>query len=54
MIEFPDGAQAVFPIDAFSKRCLLAGVDELGYLLNQSSAIAGYEARVPPRVQTNA
>jgi 3-isopropylmalate/(R)-2-methylmalate dehydratase small subunit len=34
-----------FPIDAFSKHCLLEGVDELGYILQQEHAIAAYEAR---------
>jgi 3-isopropylmalate/(R)-2-methylmalate dehydratase small subunit len=33
-----------FPIDAFSKHCLLEGVDELGYILQQEPAIAAYEA----------
>jgi 3-isopropylmalate/(R)-2-methylmalate dehydratase small subunit len=33
-----------FPIDAFSKNCLLEGVDELGYILRQTDAIAAYEA----------
>src|SRR5580658_9043208 len=39
----PDGRRVEFPIDAFSKHCLLEGVDELGYILNQESAIAGFE-----------
>ena len=33
-----------FPIDAFSKHCLLEGIDELGYILQQEPAIAAYEA----------
>ena len=33
-----------FPIDEFSKHCLLNGVDELGYILQQEAAIAAYEA----------
>jgi 3-isopropylmalate/(R)-2-methylmalate dehydratase small subunit len=40
----PDGRAGEFPIDAFSKHCLLDGVDELGYILQQESAIAAYEA----------
>jgi len=35
----------IFPIDNFSKYCLLQGVDELGYLLRQEPLIAAYEAR---------
>jgi 3-isopropylmalate/(R)-2-methylmalate dehydratase small subunit len=33
----------VFPIDAFSKTCLLNGVDELGYILGFAEKIADYE-----------
>jgi 3-isopropylmalate/(R)-2-methylmalate dehydratase small subunit len=33
-----------FPIDSFSKQCLLDGVDQLGYLLQKTDAIAAYEA----------
>jgi 3-isopropylmalate/(R)-2-methylmalate dehydratase small subunit len=41
----PDGRVVEFPIDAFSKQCLLEGVDELGYILKREAAIAAYEAR---------
>jgi len=47
-----DGRSVEFPIDAFSKHCLLEGVDELGYILQQSPAIAEYEARHPAAVNT--
>lgn len=43
-LKLPDGRGVEFPIDAFSKRCLLEGVDELGYILKQEAAIAAYEA----------
>jgi 3-isopropylmalate/(R)-2-methylmalate dehydratase small subunit len=33
-----------FPIDPFSKICLLSGVDQLGYLLEQLPDIEAYEA----------
>jgi len=33
-----------FTVDAFARRCLLDGVDELGYLLAQGSRIDAYEA----------
>jgi 3-isopropylmalate/(R)-2-methylmalate dehydratase small subunit len=42
-ISLPDGSQVEFPIDPFYKYCLLEGVDELGYILNQEAAIAAYE-----------
>ena len=38
-----EGAQAHFPLDPFARHCLLNGVDELGYLLEQEKAIAAYE-----------
>jgi 3-isopropylmalate/(R)-2-methylmalate dehydratase small subunit len=50
---FPDdGRRVEFPIDAFSKYCLLNGVDQLGFLLQQDNDIAQYEATHPARVQT--
>jgi 3-isopropylmalate/(R)-2-methylmalate dehydratase small subunit len=38
-----DGRTVEFPIDPFAKRCLIEGVDELGYILQQSAAIDSYE-----------
>jgi 3-isopropylmalate/(R)-2-methylmalate dehydratase small subunit len=32
-----------FPIDAFSRNCLINGTDELGYLLNMDAQITSYE-----------
>jgi 3-isopropylmalate/(R)-2-methylmalate dehydratase small subunit len=42
-LTLPGGAKVSFPIDAFSKTCLLEGVDELGYILSSSSRIAAFE-----------
>ena len=44
-LKLPDGRTVEFPVEAFARYCLLNGVDELGYLLSQSDAIAAYEAR---------
>jgi 3-isopropylmalate/(R)-2-methylmalate dehydratase small subunit len=41
----PSGRKVEFPIDSFSKHCLLEGVDELGYILQHEAHIAAYEAR---------
>jgi 3-isopropylmalate/(R)-2-methylmalate dehydratase small subunit len=41
----PGGRKVEFPIDGFSKHCLLEGVDELGYILQHEAQIAAYEAR---------
>jgi 3-isopropylmalate/(R)-2-methylmalate dehydratase small subunit len=43
-LTLPDGSAVTFPIDEFSKYCLLEGIDELGYILQQEPAIAAYEA----------
>jgi 3-isopropylmalate/(R)-2-methylmalate dehydratase small subunit len=43
-VALPDGSKVEFPIDPFSKHCLLDGVDELGYILKNEAAIAAYEA----------
>jgi len=48
----PDGRQVDFPIDNFSKTCILNGVDQLGYLQNQAEAVEAYEAGHPDRVNT--
>jgi 3-isopropylmalate/(R)-2-methylmalate dehydratase small subunit len=38
-----DGRRVEFPIDRFSRYCLLNGIDQLGFLLEQSEAIRRYE-----------
>jgi 3-isopropylmalate/(R)-2-methylmalate dehydratase small subunit len=40
----PTGQAIPFVVDAFSRQCLLDGVDELGFILNQDAAIKTYEA----------
>jgi 3-isopropylmalate/(R)-2-methylmalate dehydratase small subunit len=40
-----DGTRVGFPVDGFSKHCLLEGVDELGYILQQLPVIEAFEAR---------
>ncbi len=42
-VALPSGRTVEFPIDPFSKFCLLNGVDELGYLLKQEDTIRAYE-----------
>ena len=51
-LTLPDGRSVTFPIDNFSKTCMLEGVDQLGYLLKQVEHVAAYEAAHPARVQT--
>lgn len=44
-IRLPDGRQVEFPIDRFARHCLVEGIDQLGFLLQNDSAIAAYERR---------
>lgn len=48
----PDGRKVEFPVDGFSKHCLLEGVDELGYIQQQMPAIEAYESRRAGSVNT--
>ena len=48
----PDGRSVEFPVDAFAKQCLLEGVDELGYILNQEPAIAAFEVKRAGSINT--
>jgi 3-isopropylmalate/(R)-2-methylmalate dehydratase small subunit len=43
-VSLPDGSSLSFPIDNFSKKCLLNGVDQLRYILSHQTRIAAYEA----------
>lgn len=51
-VHLPSGRKASFPIDDFSKKCLVAGVDQLGYLHQQSVSITKYETAYPRPVST--
>ena len=48
----PDGRGVSFPIDEFSKTCLLEGIDQLGYLLKHKTGVVAYEESHTPRVNT--
>jgi len=45
-LTLPTGARVPFPIEAFSRYCLLNGTDELGFLLRSMDSIKAYEQRV--------
>ncbi len=45
-LRLPDGSVVTFPIDPFSRTCLLEGVDELGYILRFEPRIEEHERRV--------
>jgi 3-isopropylmalate/(R)-2-methylmalate dehydratase small subunit len=40
-----DGARVTFPIDEFARQCMLEGVDELGFILQQEPEISAFEQR---------
>jgi 3-isopropylmalate/(R)-2-methylmalate dehydratase small subunit len=45
-LTLPTGQRVRFPIEAFSRYCLLNGTDELGFLLGRMPEIEAYEQRV--------
>jgi 3-isopropylmalate/(R)-2-methylmalate dehydratase small subunit len=51
-ILLPDGSTIEFEVDPFARTMLLAGTDELGYLLAKAPEIAAWEASHRPRVDT--
>ena len=44
-LSIENGPTVTFPIDSFSKTCVLEGIDEIGYILKHSDAISAFEAR---------
>lgn len=42
----PGGERVKFPLEAFSRYCLMNGIDELGFLLGRMNEIKAYEQRV--------
>lgn len=46
-VGIPGGPQHAFAIDPFARRCILAGVDEFGYLLSRLPQIQAYEESRP-------
>jgi 3-isopropylmalate/(R)-2-methylmalate dehydratase small subunit len=48
----PKGRAVPFEVDQFSKHCLVEGVDELGYILNQEKLIGAYEQGHPAPINT--
>jgi 3-isopropylmalate/(R)-2-methylmalate dehydratase small subunit len=48
----PSGREVEFPVDSFSRHCLLEGVDELGYMLQHEARIAAFEGRRAASINT--
>ena len=51
-LTLPTGTSAAFPLEAFTRHCLLHGVDELGYLRSHTGDIERYEAARRERAST--
>lgn len=51
-LNLPSGRKASFPVDAFSKQCLLEGGDQLSYIQQRMAAITAYERESPNAVNT--
>ncbi len=45
MLTLPSGKKVSFAIDGFAKKCLVQGLDELGYLKSHDAAVGIYEKR---------
>ncbi len=52
VVHLPGDDDLAFDVDPFAKAMLLAGTDELGYLIGKSDAIDAWEAANPARVDT--
>jgi 3-isopropylmalate/(R)-2-methylmalate dehydratase small subunit len=48
----PDGSTLEFQVDPFARQMLLAGTDEIGWVLERSGAIDAWESAHPARVDT--
>lgn len=53
-LTLPGNRTVEFPVDSFAKHCLLEGIDELGYILQQAPAISAFEAAHPAPINTAA
>jgi 3-isopropylmalate/(R)-2-methylmalate dehydratase small subunit len=52
VVHLPGDEDLPFEVDPFAKQMLLAGTDELGYLLGKDAEIAAWEAAHPARIDT--
>jgi len=52
LVHLPGDEDLAFDVDPFARVMMLAGTDELGYLLGRQDDLAAWEAAHPPRVET--
>ena len=53
-VRIGNGDPIPFEIDSFSRECLLRGLDQLGFLVEQLDSIEAWEAQREPRIDTRA
>ena len=46
-VRLPDGKTVSFPIEPFARHCILEGIDQMGYLLQNLDQIEAFEANRP-------
>jgi len=51
-LTLPGGRNLPFPVDDFSKQCLLEGGDQLSYIQQRMQAITAYETKSPNALST--
>jgi 3-isopropylmalate/(R)-2-methylmalate dehydratase small subunit len=51
-VALPDGSSFSFEVDTFAREMILAGTDEIGYVLSRLPAIEAWETAHPARVET--
>jgi len=44
-LALPDGSKVSYPIDSFARYCLMNGIDQLGFLIENEAEIGRYEQR---------
>ena len=54
VVRLPEGDEIAFEVDPFARMMLLAGTDEIGYLVGKMAEIDRWERSHPPRVETRA
>jgi len=52
VVHLPGDDDLAFDVDPFARLMLLAGTDEMGYLVARDQDIEAYEGKHPPRVDT--
>ena len=52
VLVLPDGREVEFPVDEFSKKCIVEGGDQLSYIQLKFDAVVAYESASPNALNT--